>query len=102
MVKYIHSNGYKLVLWHTPWINSKSDPPHEKGFEGKISAKSENYDEAANDGFFVKALDGSPYVGRWWKGEGSLIDFTNPLAKRWWQDQVRQAIRGGRGRLQGR
>ena len=95
LVKYIHGNGYKLVLWHTPWINSKSDPPHEKGFEGKLSEKSENYDQAAGDGFFVKALDGSPYVGRWWKGEGSLIDFTNPLAKRWWQDQVRQAIQAG-------
>ena len=26
---------------------------------------------------------------------GSLIDFTNPIAKRWWQDQVRQAIQAG-------
>jgi len=26
MVKYIHAQGYKLVLWHTPWINNKSDP----------------------------------------------------------------------------
>jgi alpha-D-xyloside xylohydrolase len=95
LVKYVHDNGYKLVLWHTSWINSKSDPPHEKGFEGKIAEKSENYDEAAGDGFFVKGLDGKPYVGRWWKGEGSLIDFTNPLAKRWWQDQVRQAIHVG-------
>lgn len=95
MVKYIHDNGYKLVLWHTPWINSKSDPPHEKGFDGKMSEKSENYDEAAGNGYFVKNLDGSPYVGRWWKGQGSLIDFTNPSAKRWWQDQVRQAIHAG-------
>jgi alpha-D-xyloside xylohydrolase len=95
VVKYVHSNGYKLVLWHTPWINSNSNPPHEKGFEGKIPAKSENYDEAAGNGFFVKALDGSPYVGSWWKGQGSLIDFTNPSAKRWWQDQVRQAISSG-------
>ncbi len=95
MVKYVHANGYKLVLWHTPWINSNSNPPHEKGFEGKIPAKSENYDEAAGNGFFVKDLDNKPYVGRWWKGEGSLIDFTNPSAKRWWQDQVRQAIAAG-------
>ncbi|WP_245631961.1 TIM-barrel domain-containing protein [Edaphobacter aggregans] len=95
MVKYVHDNGYKLVLWHTSWINSKSDPPREKGFEGKMAEKSENYDEAAGDGFFVKGLDGKPYVGRWWKGEGSLIDFTNPLAKRWWQDQVRKAIQAG-------
>ncbi|MDE1176873.1 MAG: glycoside hydrolase family 31 protein [Edaphobacter sp.] len=95
MVKYIHDNGYKLVLWHTSWINNKSNPPGEDGFAGKLAEKSENYDEAAGNGFFVKALDGSPYVGRWWKGQGSLIDFTNPHAKQWWQDQVRQAIKAG-------
>ncbi|WP_260703251.1 TIM-barrel domain-containing protein [Edaphobacter flagellatus] len=95
MVKYIHANGYKLVLWHTSWINSKSDPPREKGFESKMAEKSENYDEAAGNGYFVKNLDGSPYVGRWWKGQGSLIDFTNPSAKAWWQGQVRQAIQAG-------
>jgi alpha-D-xyloside xylohydrolase len=95
MVKYVHDQGYKLVLWHTPWINSKSDPPVEPGFEGKIAPMAENYAEAAGDGFFVKNPDGTPYVGRWWKGEGSLIDFTNPRAKQWWQDQVRQAIGAG-------
>ena len=92
MVKRIHEAGYKLVLWHTPWINSRSDPPVEAGFEGKLNPHAENYDEAAAHGYFVKGPDGSPYVGRWWKGEGSMIDFTNPAAKIWWQDQVRQAM----------
>jgi alpha-D-xyloside xylohydrolase len=95
MVKHIHDEGYKLVLWHTPWINVKSDPPKESGFAAKIAPLAENYQEAADQGLFVKARDGSPYVGRWWKGMGSLIDFTNPKAKRWWQDQVRQAIAAG-------
>jgi len=95
MVKHIHDQGYKLVLWHTPWINSKSDPPKEAGFEGKIPPLAENYAEAAVQGLFVKNRDGAPYVARWWKGEGSLIDFTNPKAKSWWQDQVRQAIAAG-------
>jgi alpha-D-xyloside xylohydrolase len=95
MVKHIHDAGFKLVLWHTSWINSKSDPPKEAGFEGKIAPLAENYQEAAEQGLFVKNPNGSPYVGRWWKGEGSLIDFTNPKAKQWWQDQVRQAIAAG-------
>ena len=73
----------------------ESDPPKEVGFEGKIAPLAENYQEAADQGLFVKNRDGSPYVGRWWKGEGSLIDFTNPKAKQWWQDQVRQAIAAG-------
>jgi len=95
MVKYIHAQGYKLVLWHTSWINSKSDPPKEVGFAGKMSPLSENYQFAADQGLFVKNRNGSPYVGRWWKGQGSLIDFTYPKAKEWWQDQVRQAIAAG-------
>ena len=95
MVKYIHDQAYKLVLWHTPWINSKSDPPKEEGFAGKIAPLSENYQFAADQNLFVKNANGSPYVGRWWKGEGSLIDFTYPKAKQWWLDQVRQAIAAG-------
>jgi len=95
MVKYIHAQGYKLVLWHTPWINSKSDPPKEPGFAGKIAPLAENYQFAADQNLFVRNQNGSPYVGRWWKGEGSLIDFTYPKAKQWWQDQVRQAIAAG-------
>ena len=95
MVKYIHAQGYKLVLWHTPWINNKSDPPTEAGFAGKIAPLAENYQFAADQGLFVKNPNGSPYVGRWWKGEGSLIDFTYPKALEWWQNQVRQAIAAG-------
>jgi len=97
MIDHIHGEGFKLVLWHTSWINSKTDPPHEAGFADKIdqTAPAENYVEAATKGYFVKMSDGSPYVGRWWKGMGSLIDFTNPDAKAWWQDQLRQVVRMG-------
>ena len=95
MIHHLHQQGYKLVLWHTSWINSKSDPPKEDGFGGKIEVRSPNYAEAAENGFFVRTPEGEPFLGHWWKGEGSLIDFTNPRAKIWWQDQVRKAIRAG-------
>ena len=95
MIKHLHESGYKLVVWHTPWIDSNSSTPGEEGMAGKIAAHSPNYDEAASHGYFVKAPDGTPWVGHWWKGEGSLIDFTNPGAKLWWQDQLRGVIATG-------
>jgi alpha-D-xyloside xylohydrolase len=95
MIKHLHGSGYKLVLWHTSWIDNQSNPPKEEGFEGKMEPRSPNYDEAASNGFFVRTMDGKPWVGAWWKGKGSLIDFTNPNAKIWWQTQVRLAIAAG-------
>ncbi len=94
MVRHVHEAGYKVVLWHTPWINTRSNT-HEAGFEGKMEAHSEIYDDAAEHGYFVKTTEGKPYVGRWWKGDGSMIDFTNPAAKMWWQEKLRGAIHAG-------
>lgn len=95
MVKRLHEQGYKLVLWHTPWIDSASSTPGEEGMAGKIEARSPNYDEAAAHGYFVKRPNGAPWVGHWWKGDGSLIDFTNPAAKLWWQEQLRGVMAAG-------
>jgi alpha-D-xyloside xylohydrolase len=64
MAKDIHDQGYKLVLWHTPWINVKTNPPGEQGFADKIDVEASNYAEAAAAGYFVKNADGTPHVGR--------------------------------------
>jgi len=97
LIAHLHDEGYKLILWHTSWINNKTMRPGEQGFAGKIPTDipATNYAEAERNGYFLHRPDGSTYVNDWWKGSGSLIDFTNPAAKKWWQGQVGKAIAMG-------
>lgn len=46
------------------------------------------YEKIAREGWFVKQADGSPYVGVFWDGLGSYLDFTNPAAFAFWKQQV--------------
>jgi len=93
MIARLHDRGFKLVLWHTPWINRETAPPYEDGFANKLApGPAANFAEAERQGYFLHRSNGSTYIGQWWKGAGALIDFTNPAAKRWWQGQVSKAI----------
>lgn len=47
------------------------------------------YDELASKGYFVHDDQGRPLVEFYWGGEASFIDFSNPEAKRWWKDQLK-------------
>ena len=96
MIAHLHDEGYKLVLWHTPFIDQKTNRPGEPGFAGKIPlTESSNFAEAERNGYFLHRPDGSTYIADWWKGTGALIDFTNPAAKKWWQGQLGKVIAMG-------
>ncbi len=43
----------------------------------------------------MRGADGRPWVGRWWMGSGSLVDFTSPAARRWWRRQARAVLELG-------
>ncbi len=50
------------------------------------------YEAVKNDGLFVKNQDGTPFVTRFWDGNGSYIDFTNPRAYDFWKNQVKKKL----------
>lgn len=96
MVRRIHDLGFKLCLWLTAFINESTFTPSEPELVGKIPlTAASNFEAARRAGYLLKTDSGGVYLSTWWKGRGGLIDFTNPAAVAWWQNQVRGAIRLG-------
>lgn len=84
----LRERGIRVCLWENPYVSS-------------LSAL---YQEGVNHGYFARTKDGQVYPLRWvpsgLKGfpeppPAGLVDFTNPQARRWWQDQHRPYIRAG-------
>lgn len=76
MITDFKNKDVKVILWLTGCVNNKcKDTPLDKGA---------TYDEAVEKNLGIN--NSTP--GKWWKGEGIHIDFTNPEAKKWWYDQL--------------
>ncbi len=83
MFDRIEELGFYTCLWLTPFINSKN----AQDMVG-IDSVSSNYEEAVEKGVLITDKNGDVATMKWWKGEGGLIDFTNPKALDWYHQQL--------------
>lgn len=72
--KKLEDNDYRVVLWMTSLVNSKSK-------DTKIKNSEAWYNDAKEKGYLVKSSN----LNNWWKGDGGFIDYTNPDAVKWWR-----------------
>ena len=84
MVRKLGEHGFKTSLWELPYI----------------SAGARRYREAAEAGYFLRDEQGEPICADFGAPppDGrihAVLDFTNPAARAWWQDQHRPWLRAG-------
>jgi alpha-D-xyloside xylohydrolase len=85
MMSFLRSNGYKVVLWLTPIVNTQSI---DEGIAGQSTGKASTYDDGVAKNVFVHDSSGNPLLIDWWKGRGSPVDFTSPTARDWLTSQL--------------
>jgi len=69
LLHFFHSNGIKVCLWASCVVNTNA--PNHWSQEGSDAKRS----YFLNDGKVI----------RWWGGDGSFIDYSNPEAVAWWE-----------------
>ncbi len=70
----LEAQNYRVVLWMTSMVNSRSK-------DTAIKEDTQWYQDALRKGFLVNTGQET----RWWKGQGGLLDYTNPKAMEWWR-----------------
>jgi alpha-D-xyloside xylohydrolase len=89
MMSFLQQRGLKVICWMTPFVNDKSTTGEAPG----QFTKAGTYDDGATKGVYVRASpNGPPLLTGWWKGRGSPVDFTSPMATAWLTDQLRELV----------
>jgi alpha-glucosidase len=96
----LSEQGVRLGLILTPFLNNKNRPFQKwllnilahnlpPGMEKDDERALPDYEAALARGYLAHPN------ARWWFGQGGIVDFTNPQAARWWNDQLRPLYQQG-------
>ena len=85
MITRMRNKGVLTFNWITEHINNPSKDPATKPY----------FDYGVKHNFFVKNSAGGPLILPWGRGNGAILDFTNPEASKWWRSLVEKPLMAG-------
>ena len=74
MIEDLHSMGFEVTLWVTPFFNPSS----------------KNFTTGSRKGYFITGEDGQPVTISWWHGNGALLDVRNKEAMSWFWHELKK------------
>ena len=82
MIDQLHAMGFKVMLWICPFVSADQSVLYhklekEKAFLLEKSNDNDTWEKAQN-----------PAMIRWWNGVSALLDFSNPTAVEWFNEQL--------------
>ncbi len=79
MLERYHDKGLKICVWINPYI----------------AQKSRLFKEGMDNGYLVETVDGNVWQTDKWQAGMGLVDFTNPEAIAWYQQELRKLLHMG-------
>lgn len=74
MMDELHQLGFKVMLWVCPFVSADSKEYRELDSKGALLKDKNN--------------NGESLLMKWWNGYSAELDFTNPVAVKWFQDKL--------------
>ncbi|WP_165068183.1 glycoside hydrolase family 31 protein [Paludisphaera rhizosphaerae] len=91
MMAFFQKQGLKVVCWMTPFVNTSilNNTLEVRGQQRSVK----DFDAIAAKGVFVQGADHKPLPVKWWKGQGSPVDFTAPEGRAFMKDQLTRLLK---------
>ena len=91
LVTDLEQAGIAVGVYVNPFL--VSPPPEE------LNGKRDLFKEASDQGFLVKTADGTPYLVKNTDFSAGLVDLSNPAAREWFKDLIKDEVLGHGAKL---
>ena len=87
MVKKLHDQGFKVILWMCPWVSMDS-PAYRLLTRGIDPFKVERFPI----GGLYRDAKGKVVPVEWWNGVSAMLDFTDPRGREWFKGELDRLV----------
>ena len=87
MVAELHELGFKVMLWICPFISPDQFLICDKLVKSKALLLAKTKEEDTWD------TQTKPAIIEWWDGQSAVLDFSNPTAVKWFDEQLQRLMK---------